>query len=278
MTAIHADAPRFDAPAPPASPRTMIEVSRLRRTYPTADGGTVTALADTDLSVGDGEFVSIVGPSGCGKSTLLRLLAGLDRPDGGRIELNGHAVSGASRDVGVVFQNATLLPWLSVASNVKLPLRVGGRQHGPALDPDELLDMAGLAGFGERYPNELSGGMQQRAAICRALIRQPKVLLMDEPFGALDALGKASRERMNAELQRIWLATRKTVVLITHSISEAVFLADRVLVMSPRPGRMIADLEVPLDRPRDFADTPGHPAFIELSRQVRKLLNEGEGK
>ena len=274
MTAIHADAVQFDAPADAASQSpAMIEVSQLRRTYPTADGGTVTALADTDLRVGDGEFVSIVGPSGCGKSTLLRLLAGLDRPDGGRIELNGHAVNGASRDVGVVFQNATLLPWLSVASNVKLPLRVGGRQQGDALDPEELLDMAGLGGFGNRYPGELSGGMQQRAAICRALIRQPKVLLMDEPFGALDAL---TRERMNAELQRIWLATRKTVVLITHSISEAVFLADRVLVMSPRPGRMIADLKVPLDRPRDFAETPGHPAFIELSRQVRKLLNEGE--
>jgi NitT/TauT family transport system ATP-binding protein len=253
----------------------MIEVANLRRTYPTADGGAVTALTDTDLSVGDGEFISIVGPSGCGKSTLLRLLAGLDKPDAGRIELNGHAVDGASRDVGVVFQNATLLPWLSIASNVSLPLRVGGRQHGPALDTEELLEMAGLGGFGDKYPNELSGGMQQRAAICRALIRQPKVLLMDEPFGALDAL---TRERMNAELQRIWLATRKTVVLITHSISEAVFLADRVIVMSPRPGRVIADLEVPLDRPRDFADTPGHPAFIDLSRRVRKLLNDGDDK
>lgn len=253
----------------------MIAVRQLRRTYPTADGGEVTALFDTDLQVSDGEFIAIVGPSGCGKSTLLRLLAGLDLPDGGRIDLNGHEVTGPSRDVGVVFQNATLLPWLTIASNVSLPLRVGGRQRGPALGTEELLDMAGLGGFGAKYPNELSGGMQQRAAICRALIRQPKVLLMDEPFGALDAL---TRERMNAELQRIWLATGKTIVLITHSISEAVFLADRVLVMSPRPGRVIADLTVPLDRPRDFADAVGHPAFIELSHQVRKLLNEGEGK
>ncbi len=251
----------------------MIEITDLRRTYPTADGGAVTALTDTDLSVEDGEFVSVVGPSGCGKSTLLRLLAGLDRPDGGRIELNGKAVTSPSRDVGVVFQSATLLPWLTVASNVALPLRVGGKASGPALATEELLAMVGLTGFGEKYPRELSGGMQQRAAICRALIRQPRVLLMDEPFGALDAL---TREHMNAELQRIWLATKKTVVLITHSISEAVFLADRVIVMSPRPGRVIADLTVPIERPRSFEHTIGHPAFIDLSRRVRALLTGGE--
>jgi len=257
----------------PSSDRPMIAISGLQRIYRTADGGSVTALADTSLAVKDGEFICIVGPSGCDKSTLLRLLAGLDRPDQGHIQLNGHTVANPSRDVGVVFQSATLLPWLTIAANVSLPLRVGGKSKAPSLDTNDLLEIAGLSGFGDKYPSELSGGMQQRAAICRALIRQPRVLLMDEPFGALDAL---TREHMNVELQRIWLATKKTVVLITHSISEAVFLADRVIVMSPRPGRVIADLPVQLDRPRSFDRTLGHPTFIALSRQVRGLLTGGE--
>ncbi len=196
------------------------------------------ALDHLDMAVQDGEFVCLVGPSGCGKSTLLRLLAGLDRADAGTFTLADKRIDGPSAEVGVVFQQATLLPWLTVWQNVTVPLRVGGhRIDGREPAVRDLLRIAGLQGFENKYPYELSGGMQQRVAIVRALVRDPKLLLMDEPFGALDAL---TREKMNAELQRIWLASRKTVVLITHSIDEAVFLGDRVIVMSARPAALSA--------------------------------------
>ena len=198
----------------------LITAQSVSKTYRTMSGARIHALAGIDLAVQEGEFLCIVGPSGCGKSTFLRLLAGLD-DFSGRLSLAGQPVRGPSRDVGVVFQSATLLPWLTVRENVLLPLRVGGRMKGREPAVDDLLAMVGLAGFEDKYPYELSGGMQQRAAICRALARDPKVLLMDEPFGALDAL---TRERMNLELQRIWQASRKTVLLITHSIGESVFL------------------------------------------------------
>ena len=176
--------------------------------------------------------------------------------------------------MGVVFQAANLLPWLTVRENVKLPLRVGGRQRDQAEDVDRLLNVAGLADFGERYPYELSGGMQQRAGICRALVRNPRILLMDEPFGALDAL---TRERMNLELQRIWQASGKTVLLITHSISEAIFLADRVVVMSARPGRVIRELKVDIPRPRSNDTIISHPDYAPLAREIRGLLT-GQGE
>jgi len=230
----------------------------------------VLALDRVDMAVDDGEFVCLVGPSGCGKSTLLRLLAGLDRADAGTFSLAGSTIDGPSAEVGVVFQQATLLPWLTVWQNVTLPLRVGGHgMGGREASVRDLLRIAGLQGFENKYPYELSGGMQQRVAIVRALSRDPKLLLMDEPFGALDAL---TREKMNAELQRIWLASRKTVVLITHSIDEAVFLGDRVVVMSPRPGRIVRELKVNLPRPRVAAETFGHPEHIRLSREIRTLL------
>ncbi len=248
-------------------PRDLIRISGLEKTY--ADGS-VHALSNIDLSIKDGEFVCVVGPSGCGKSTLLRILAGLDDYDSGGAALDGKAITGPSRDVGVVFQAANLLPWLTVRENVALPLRVGGKQVGQAEDVDRLLDVTGLKDFGHRYPYELSGGMQQRAGICRALVRSPRVLLMDEPFGALDAL---TRERMNLELQRIWQASRKTVMLITHSISEAIFLADRVVVMSARPGRVIRELEVPIPRPRSNDSIISHPAYPALAKEIRGLLN-----
>ena len=191
----------------------------------------------------------------------------------GRLLLDGEAVAGPSRKVGVVFQAANLLPWMTVRDNVRLPLRVGGK-HAPAADRIErLLAVTGLGEFGDKYPYELSGGMQQRAGICRALARDPEILLMDEPFGALDAL---TRERLNLELQRIWQENRKTILLITHSISEAIFLADRVIVMSARPGRILADLHVPIPRPRTFDDIVLHPDYARLAKEVRGLLNAQE--
>ncbi len=251
----------------------LIQARGVAKTFRTVSGDQVRALDRVDLDIADGDFVCVVGPSGCGKSTFLRLIAGLDDVTSGDLRLAGRAIAGSSPDVGVVFQSATLLPWLTVEANVRLPLRVGGRRSGG--DVRHLLSMVGLDGFQDKYPYELSGGMQQRAAICRALARDPKVLLMDEPFGALDAL---TRERMNVELQRIWQHSRKTVLLITHSIAESVFLGDRVVVMSPRPGRILRDLRIDLPRPRDFATTPGHPEYLRLTREIRGLLDAQGGE
>ena len=253
--------------------RSLIDIDDASKTYVTASSGRVHALERVNLNIAEGEFVCVVGPSGCGKSTLLRMLAGLDECDGGRLTLDGRDVEGPSGKVGVVFQAANLLPWLTVRENVRLPLRVGPRHEPNDTRIDDLLAMAGLADFGSRYPYELSGGMQQRAGICRALARNPQILLMDEPFGALDAL---TRERMNIELQRIWQTHRKTIMLITHSISEAIFLADRVIVMSARPGRVLADLEVPIPRPRSFDTIVSHASYAQLASQVRGLLNAQE--
>ncbi len=252
----------------------LIEARGIVKIYPTVSGEPVLALDHLEMAVRDGEFVCLVGPSGCGKSTLLRLLAGLDRADAGVFTLADKRIDGPSAEVGVVFQQATLLPWLTVWQNVTVPLRVGGhRMDGREPAVRDLLRIAGLQGFQNKYPYELSGGMQQRVAIVRALVRDPKLLLMDEPFGALDAL---TREKMNAELQRIWLASRKTVVLITHSIDEAVFLGDRVIVMSARPGRIIRDIPVNLSRPRVAAETFGHPEHVRIAREIRVLLEGGD--
>ena len=248
----------------------MIAASSVGKTYSTASGDKVLALENLNVSIAHGEFVTLVGPSGCGKSTFLRILAGLEPASGGSLSIGGHAVSGPSPDVGVVFQSATLLPWLTVAQNASLPLRVGPARGRAPTGVQALLEMAGLNGFENKYPYELSGGMQQRAAICRALARDPEILLMDEPFGALDAL---TRERLNVELQRIWQASGKTVLLITHSIAESVFLSDRVLVMSPRPGRILADFAVMLPRPRDFASTPEHLDYLRLTKEIRSVLD-----
>ncbi len=254
--------------------RPLIEIQNVSKTYVTASSGSVHALNKVDLKIAEGEFVCVVGPSGCGKSTLLRMLAGLDTYDAGEVALDDQSVTGPSGKVGVVFQAANLLPWLTVRENVRLPLRVGGRHEAEDRRIDALLDMAGLGGFGGRYPYELSGGMQQRAGICRALARNPQILLMDEPFGALDAL---TRERMNIELQRIWQEHRKTIMLITHSISEAIFLGDRVVVMSARPGRVLADLQVQIPRPRSFDTIVSHPSYAKLASEIRGLLNAQEG-
>ena len=232
--------------------------------------GEVEALRDVDLTVGRHEFVAVLGPSGCGKSTLLRLTAGLIRPTSGKAEVFGMAVTQPRDDVGIVFQKPTLLPWANVEDNVVFPIKHKHGRVAPAYreEAHKLLKMVGLEGFEKRLPSELSGGMQQRVGIARALLLDPDILLMDEPFSALDAL---TREEMGFELLRIWQERPKTVLFITHSISEAVLLADRVVVMSARPGRVIADYQVPLPRPRT-ADSTRSKEYHELASELRGLL------
>jgi NitT/TauT family transport system ATP-binding protein len=252
------------AVARPADPP-HIRIERVAKTYQTKDGP-VESLRPIDLDIGRGEFVVVVGPSGCGKSTLLKMVAGLLQPTAGSIHIDARCVDRPLDDVGIVFQSPVLLAWRTILRNVLLPAEMRGlpmpQQEARART---LLQTAGLAGFEHKLPWQLSGGMQQRAAICRALVTDPGVLLMDEPFGALDAM---TRERMNLELQRIWYETRKTVLLITHSIPEAVFLADRVIVMSERPGTVAAVYEVDLPRPRSLS-VMGTPRFAELAQTIR---------
>ncbi|QIQ01586.1 ABC transporter ATP-binding protein [Streptomyces liangshanensis] len=230
----------------------------------------VTALRDISLDVAAGEFVALVGPSGCGKSTLLKLVAGLLDASAGSVRLHGEEVHGPRPDIGYVFQRAALLEWRSARRNILLQAEM---RRMPGADArrraDELIEMTGLRGFEDAYPHELSGGMQQRVALCRALLHKPPVLLMDEPFGALDAL---TREQMNRELHRIWRETGTTVLLVTHSISEAVYLADRVVVMSPRPGTVTEIIDVGLPAERDYTETLGRPEFREAASRIRDLL------
>ncbi|HEY3751109.1 MAG TPA: ABC transporter ATP-binding protein [Pseudonocardiaceae bacterium] len=220
--------------------------------YWSRDATYVEALQEIDLTIQEGEFVALLGPSGCGKSSLLRILAGLIEPTAGTLTLRGEPTKRGRHRVGLVPQAATLMPWLKVVDNVLVPAKVLRLPKAQAVRrANELLEMTGLAGFEKKYPKQLSGGMQQRVSIARALLHDPELLLMDEPFAALDAL---TRERMSAELQSIWMATGKTVLFVTHSISEAVFLADRILVMSARPGRIVAEFEVTRPRPRGLDD------------------------
>jgi NitT/TauT family transport system ATP-binding protein len=231
----------------------------------------VDAIRSLSLSIADGEFVSIVGPSGCGKSSLLKIVYGLIPPTSGSALIAGRPVDAPRPDIGMVFQNPVLLPWRTILENVLLPVdvqRLDRQRFGERAR--QLLQMAGLQGFESSYPNELSGGMQQRAGIVRALVPDPQLLLMDEPFAALDAL---TRENMALELQRIWLASRKTVLFITHSISEAVLLSDRVVLMSARPGRIVNIFDLPRKRPRSFDDLAS-AEFADLSKAIRHGLNE----
>jgi NitT/TauT family transport system ATP-binding protein len=229
----------------------------------------VLALEHVSLAIERNEFVSIVGPSGCGKSTLLRLIAGLLQPSAGRVMIDGARVQGPRRDVGIVFQTPTLLPWANVLANVLFPLKVLRRLDRHSTDQAfELLRLVGLAEFARKMPSELSGGMQQRAAICRALIHEPAILLMDEPFGALDAL---TREEMSLELLRIWTERPKTIIFVTHSVPEAVLLADRVSVMTRRPGRIIETIDIPLARPRSY-EQESQPEFYRCARRIREHI------
>jgi NitT/TauT family transport system ATP-binding protein len=246
----------------------IIETRSVGKRYVTPQG-LLTAVEDISFSVTEGEFLCIVGPSGCGKSTLLRLLAGLLLPDSGQVLVHAQPLSGPSREIGIVFQKANLMPWRTVEENIWLPLQVQGERPELAREKvDRVLDLVELREFAETYPRQLSGGMEQRVAIARALAHEPEILLLDEPFGALDAL---TRERLNMELLRLWQASRKTVVMITHDIREAVLLADRVLVLSQRPGRVADVVAVDLPRPR-------HPAMCyeeacnRLAQRIRASI------
>jgi NitT/TauT family transport system ATP-binding protein len=238
--------------------------------------GGVVALQDVDLEIRPGEFISLIGPSGCGKSTLLRVVGDLIQPSGGQVEVNGKTAHQArvDRDYGIVFQDSVLFEWRTVAKNIGLPLELAGWSREKRRDRvQEMLDLVELTGFETHHPWQLSGGMQQRVSIARALSFDPPLLLMDEPFGALDEM---TRERLNLELLQIWQASGSTVVFVTHSIAEAVFLSTRVVVMSPRPGRITGIIDVDLPQPRTTR-TREEPRFAELIRDVRQTLRAGGG-
>ena len=253
---------------------TVVSAKGVSKTF--GKGG-VTALQDIDLEVGRGEFISLIGPSGCGKSTLLRVVGDLVEPSTGEIMVNGKSAHRArlDRDYGIVFQAAVLYDWRTVAKNIELPLELMGySRRERAARVRELMHLMELDGFEKHYPWQLSGGMQQRVSIARALSFSPALLLMDEPFGALDEM---TRERLNLELLRIWAELGSTVIFVTHSISEAVYLSTRVVVMSPRPGRITSVVPIGLEQPRAF-ETREDPRFFELVTEVREALHAGGGE
>ncbi len=269
-TAETTEAARSAAPAPAPS---AIAARGLDLTFRTADGP-VQALSDVSLDIGRGEFVSFIGPSGCGKTTFLRVVAGLEQPTGGSIAVNGMSPDEArrARAYGYVFQAAGLYPWRTIAGNVKLPLEIMGFSRAEREERvARVLSLVELDGFGAKFPWQLSGGMQQRASIARALSFDADILLMDEPFGALDEI---VRDRLNEELLRLWAATGKTVGFVTHSIPEAVYLSTKIVVMSPRPGRIadVIESDLPAERPLDIRDTP---EFLALAHRVREGLRAG---
>jgi len=255
--------------APPAR-APLVALDGVAKTYATRYGSLVQAVETVSFDVGRGEFVSIVGPSGCGKTTLLKMIGGLLEPSAGNITYHGLEAGRRKPQLGIVFQDAVLLPWRTVLQNVCLPIEVmrRNRKDGEAL-ARQLIELVGLKGFEDKYPNELSGGMQQRASIARALVTEPAILLMDEPFGALDAL---TREYMAQELQRIWSSATKTVLFITHSIAEAVFLSDRVIVMTARPSRVAEIIDIDLPRPRRLELTTAE-SFGRYVSRIRTLLS-----
>ncbi len=239
------------------------------KTFP-GKTGPVEALSEISLDAAQEEFVSVLGPSGCGKSTLLRLIAGLIAPTSGEVFVHGKQVDGPNPEVGIVFQSPVLLPWRTVLGNIELQVEVRGLDRAIYREKArELLRLVGLEGFEGSYPYQLSGGMQQRVSLCRALIHNPPLLLMDEPFGALDAL---TREQMNLELQRVWMETKKTVLFITHSIAEAVFLSDRVAIVTPRPGRIRTIISVSLERPRTLESMKA-PEFVNTVAHAREVMH-----
>ena len=248
--------------------KSFLKVQHLSHRF--TDDPPVWALKDVHLTARQGEFVTLVGPSGCGKSTLLRIVAGLVSPTQGEVYVDGELLRGPRRDVGMVFQHANLMPWRTVLANIRLPLEILGvpRAEADRL-AEEYIALVGLKGFERAYPRQLSGGMQQRVALARALVYDPRLLLLDEPFGALDAL---TRERMNLELLRIWAHRRQTALMVTHSITEAVFISDRVLVMTSRPGRIAGEVVIDLPRPRTL-EIMATPEFGRLAMAVRRLIS-----
>jgi NitT/TauT family transport system ATP-binding protein len=256
------------ASAPPSS-KPCIEVEGLTHTFLPRGKSPTRALERIDLTIPQGEFVAIVGPSGCGKSTFLRIVAGLLPHSAGEVRLNGRPVSGPQTDLGIVFQSPVLLDWRNVIDNVLVQLELRDIDPEPyRARANELLDKVGLLEFSDRLPRELSGGMRQRTAIVRGLIHDPPLLMMDEPFGALDAL---TREQMRIDLEQIWMQTKKTVLFITHSIDEAVLLADRVLVMSPRPGQIERDIRITMPRPRGI-EARKLPEFIKATEEITEIF------
>ena len=247
----------------------MIELASITKTYRSRQGDPIHAIEDVSLAIKEKEFVSLVGPSGCGKSTLLKLVAGLVTPTRGVVRIRGAEVREPFPDVGIVFQSAVLLPWRTVLDNVLFSIEMLGLRADSYRDRAlSLIELAGLAGFERKFPWELSGGMQQRVAICRALVHEPSLLLMDEPFGALDAM---TREEMGFELLRLWAERRKTILFVTHSIPVAILLSDRVVVMTPRPGRLARVLDVQLPRPRTVA-MEFDERFKDHSDEIRRLI------
>lgn len=248
----------------------QITINSLSVEYRTSEGAKLLALGPLSCDISSQTFVSLLGPSGCGKSTLVRVIAGLQRPTRGQVLLNGKLVDQPSQGVAIMFQDANLMPWRTVQDNIALPLELAGlnrnQQKRAAAD---LLSLLGLEDFADAYPGELSGGMAQRAALGRVLIQKPSVLLLDEPFGALDAL---TRERLSMDLLHVWSIEKQTALMVTHDIQEAVLLSDRILVMSQRPGRLIADIIVPLPRPRTI-DMIYTTLFIETARAVRTAID-----
>ena len=265
-------------------PKTKVSLHNVCRTFPTPEGGTVEALQDVNLEVEDafsaegkdvGEFRVLLGPSGCGKSTILRLIAGLDFPDGGQILVNGEPVTGPARDRGMVFQKYTSFPWLTVADNIAYGMKINGMAKAQIEETvAHLVKAVGLAGFERSYPDRLSGGMQQRVAIARTLAVRPQVILMDEPFGALDA---QTRSEMQELLLQIWAETASTVLFVTHDVEEAVYLADRIFILSARPGTIAEDVPVPFGRPRDPA-VKQKQEFHELQDYVLACLRRAPGR
>ena len=244
----------------------FLQCATVSKTFDTRTG-VVEALRKIELDFPLGEFVCFLGASGCGKSTLLSIIGGLETPTEGQVMLNGTAITKPSPDLSFVFQDHGLFPWMTVEQNCAFSLKAGGMGKAARLaKAREYLDLVGLQGFGTRYPHELSGGMKQRVGIARALTTDPKLLLMDEPFGALDA---QTRANLQQELLRIWSGRRATVLFVTHSIDEALILADRIVVFHPRPGRIRADIRVPLDRPRDIHS----PEFAQMARDLEALLH-----
>lgn len=255
--------------------RPSITFEQVRQVFTSSDGSEVVALDDTSFAIDRHEFIAVIGPSGCGKSTLLRILAGLIRPTSGQVSIYGKKLDGPRDEVGIVFQKPTLLPWLTIRDNLTFPMK---HKYGRVTQQErergeELLQLVGLQEFGGKRPDELSGGMQQRAGIARALLHDPEILLMDEPFSALDAL---TRDELSLELLNIWTQRPKTVLFITHSIPEALLLADRILVMSARPGRVTEIIDVDIPRPRSL-DTLTEPRFNELANHIRRKVFSRHG-
>lgn len=243
-----------------------IQAQNLKKSFVQPDGQTVVALQDVQTEIRPGEFITLIGPSGCGKSTFLRLLAGLIQPDEGGFTLDGAPISGAGYERGLVFQDPTLFPWLTIHDNVAFGLKVRKLYKDKKEDVDDFIRLVGLSGFEKAYPHQLSGGMAQRAALARALVNHPKVLLLDEPFGALDAF---TRMNMQDELIKIWQERGTTTVMVTHDVDEAIYLSDRIFVMTPRPAKIESIIKVDIGRPRE-RDLPD---FLKLRAKILQILN-----